>query len=94
MPEDKGLEQLKDIFKAKTLQQSSGQAKKPPAYEWQDLALRIIKELSVPNFKRSAVFKVCKENSKSYIERCLNETKELCRAGAKWKYFFKLINQK
>ena len=88
MPEDKGFEQLKDIFKARQ------PAKKPPAYEWQDLALRIIKELSVPNFKRSAVFKVCKENSKSYIERCLNETKELCRSGAKWKYFFKLISQK
>ena len=88
MPEDKGLEQLKDIFKARQ------PTKKPPAYEWQDLALRIIKELSVPNFKRSAVFKVCKENSKSYIERCLNETKELCRSGAKWKYFFKLISQK
>jgi len=88
MPEDKGLEQLKDIFKARQ------PVKKPPAYEWQDLALRIIKELSIPNFKRSAVFKVCKENSKSYIERCLNETKELCRTGAKWKYFFKLISQK
>ncbi|MDD5071686.1 MAG: hypothetical protein PHQ42_03050 [Patescibacteria group bacterium] len=88
MPEDKGLEKIGDIFKSRK------PAKKPPAYEWQDLALRIIKELSIPNFKRSAVFKVCKENSKSYIERCLNETKELCRSGAKWKYFFKLINQK
>ena len=93
MPEDKGLEQLKDIFKAKALRQNSGQVKKPPAYEWQDLALRIIKELGIPNFKRSAVFKVCKENPKSYIESCLNETKELCRSGAKWKYFFKLISQ-
>ena len=88
MPEDKGLEQLKDIFKARQA------VKKPPAYEWQDLALKIIKELSIPNFKRNAVFKVCKENSKFYIERCLNETKELCRTGAKWKYFFKLISQK
>jgi len=87
MSEDKGFEQLRDIFKSRQ------PAKKPPAYEWQDLALRIIKELDVPNFKRSAVFKVCKENSKSYIERCLNETKELCRSGAKWKYFFKLISQ-
>ena len=88
MPEDKGFEQLKDIFKARQA------VKKPPAYEWQDLALKIIKELSIPNFKRNAVFKVCKENSKFYIERCLNETKELCRTGAKWKYFFKLISQK
>ena len=88
MPEDKGLEQLKDIFRSRQ------PTKKPPTYEWQDLALRIIKELGIPNFKRSAVFKVCKENSKSYIERCLNETKELCRTGAKWKYFFKLISQK
>lgn len=84
---DKGFEQLGDIFKAK-------QTKKPPAYEWQDFALRIIKELGIPNFKRSAVFKVCKENPRAYIEKCLNETKELCRTGAKWKYFFKLISQK
>jgi len=94
MPEDKGFEQLKDIFKAKTLRQSSGQAKKPPAYEWQDFALRIINELSIPGFKRSAVFKVCKEMPKAYIEKCMNETKELCHTGDKWKYFFKIVNQK
>ena len=88
MPKDKGFEQLKDIFKARQ------PVKKPPAYEWQDFALRIINELGIPGFKRSAVFKVCKENPKSYIERCLNETKELCRSGTKWKYFFKLISQK
>jgi hypothetical protein len=88
MPEDKGLEQLGDIFKSRR------PIKKPPAYEWQDFALKIINELGIPNFKRSAVFKVCKEMPKPYVEKCFNDTKELCQIGAKWKYFFKLVSQK
>ncbi|MBI5765814.1 hypothetical protein HZA71_01140 [Candidatus Falkowbacteria bacterium] len=83
---NKGPEKLGDLFNIKS--------QKPPAYEWQDLALRIIKELSIPDFKRGSVFKVCKENQKSYIEKCLNDTKELCKTGAKWKYFFKLAGDK
>lgn len=67
---------------------------KPPAYEWQDLALRIIKELNIPKFKRNSVFKICKDNSKDFIEKCFNDTKELCKDGEKWKYFFKLITKK
>ncbi len=66
----------------------------PPAYPWQELALRIIKELGIPTFKRSAVFKVTKEKPAHEIELALNDTKELCRTGAKWKYFFKIIDQK
>ncbi len=65
--------------------------KKMPAYAWQDLALRVIKELNIPDFKRSAVFKVCKQKSRIYIEKALNDTKELCQSGEKWKYFFKVI---
>ncbi|MFA6593994.1 MAG: hypothetical protein WCT16_01925 [Candidatus Buchananbacteria bacterium] len=68
------------------------QLKKAPAYQWQDLALRILQELNVPAFKKSAVFKVCRDNSKELVERALNETKELCKSGAKWQYFFKLID--
>lgn len=71
----------------------SRQTVKPPAYPWQDLALRIIKELSIPGFKRSAVFKACKEIPAHKIELALNDTKELCQTGAKWKYFFKIISQ-
>lgn len=67
---------------------------KPPAYPWQDLALRIIKELGIPNFKRAAVFKVCKEKPLHEIEVASNDTKELCQSGARWKYFFKIIDQK
>lgn len=67
---------------------------KPPAYQWQDLALRIIKELGIPSFKRNSVFKACKDNSKDFIEKCLNDTKELCKDGEKWKYFFKLVTKK
>lgn len=68
--------------------------KKPPAYQWQDLALEVIKELSIPNFKRSAVFKICKENSPAIIKQALIDTKELCQTGEKWKYFFKILSSK
>ena len=66
---------------------------KPPAYQWQDLALSIIKELNIPDFKRNSVFKVCRDHDKNHILRCLTDTKELCREGEKWKYLFKLIDQ-
>lgn len=85
---NKGPENIKDIFATKKA------GKKPPAYEWQDLALRVIKELNIPSFKRSAVFKACKEKPKSFIEACLNDTKELCKAGERWKYFFKVLGKK
>ncbi len=69
------------------------QEKKAPAYPWQDLALKIINELAIPNNKRSSVFKVCKENSPETIKRALNDTKELCKTGSPWRYFFKLIEE-
>lgn len=83
---NKGFEPLSEIFRNK-------KTVKPPAYEWQDLALRLIKELSVPGFKRNSVFKVCKEHPKASIEAALNDTKELCQTGEKWKYFFKLMGK-
>ncbi len=87
MQTDKGLEKLGDLFN-----QSAKKPRQPtPAYAWQDLALGVIKELSIPNFKKSAVFKVCKQKSRVLIEKALNDTKELCQSGVKWKYFFKLI---
>lgn len=81
------FQSLSDIFKAK-------KTIKAPAYPWQDLALRVIKELSIPNFKRSSVFKICKEKPASQIEMAMNDTKELCKTGTAWKYFFKIIDQK
>ena len=71
-----------------------GQTKKPPAHQWQDLALRIIKDLGVPGFKRNSVFKICKDNSSQFVETCFSDTKELCKTGAKWSYFFKLVSLK
>lgn len=68
--------------------------KKPPAHQWQELALRVINELSIPKFKRNAVFKVCKQNPKPFVEKCLNDTKELCITGERWKYFFKVVSKK
>ncbi len=88
MKKDEGLKNIADIFRSK-----ARSTKKPPAYEWQDLALRVVAELKIPNFKRSSVFKACKENPKPFIEKCLNDTKELCQTGVKWQYFFKLINK-
>ena len=84
---DKGPEKLGDLLK-------QTKRKKPPAYPWQELALRIIAELNIPGFKRNAVFKVCKENPKNFIEQCLIDTKELCQSGEKWRYFFKLVAKK
>jgi len=91
MQTDKDLEKISDLIG----QASKNQRSRPPApaYAWQDLALEVIKELNIPDFKRSAVFKVCKFRPRVYIEKCLNDTKELCRTGEKWKYFFKLINK-
>jgi len=81
------MESLSDIIKNKKIV-------KAPSYPWQDLALKVIKELSIPNFKRSAVFKVCKNNPPKKVKLALNDTKELCQNSAKWKYFFKVIDQK
>jgi len=81
-----GPQDFKDIIRQK-------KTVKPPAYPWQDFALKIIEELNIPPYKRNSVFKVCKENSKQFVEKCLNDTKELCQTGECWKYFFKLANK-
>jgi hypothetical protein len=86
MSEDK-FQSLADIFKAK-------QKTKAPAYPWQDMALQIIKDLNIPEFKRGAVFKVCRDLPAHKVRLALNDTKELCKTGAAWKYFFKIIDQK
>ena len=84
---DNGPKSIAEIFTSKKV------TKKPPAHQWQDLALKIIDELDIPNFKRNSVFQVCKKYPRSFIEKCLNDTKELCKDGEKWKYFFKLISK-
>jgi len=86
MQVNNGFENLRKIIKSKKTK------KKPPKYEWQDFALRIINELGIPGFKRSSIFKICKEYPRNTVEKCLNDTKELCRKGETWRYFFKLIN--
>lgn len=93
MPENKSKKEEKytDI---KTLLKNRQEPKKQPAYEWQDLALRVINELDVPGFKRASVFQACKKHGKTFIEMSLNDTKELCKSGEKWKYFFKIITAK
>jgi hypothetical protein len=87
MSNDKQFEKLSDIMANKI-------TKKPPAYQWQELALKIIKDLAIPIAKKNSVFKACKIYPKSFVEKCYNDTKELCHTGEKWKYFFKIIGGK
>jgi len=84
MTTDNGLQSIKNLI-------GKSRLKKPPAYQWQDLALRVIDELGIPAAKRNSVFKVCKQYPKNIIEKALNDTKELCQTGERWKYFFKII---
>ncbi len=81
------MDSIQDIFKNK-------KTSKAPAFAWQEMALKIIAELSVPPFKRSSVFKVCKELDRNFIEKCFDDTKELAKEGEHWRYFFKLVSQK
>jgi hypothetical protein len=85
---------MKENFKSFGELAKKRTVKKAPAYEWQDLALRIIKELNIPNNKRGSVFMVCKQYGKPVVERAMNDTKELCKTGEKWRYFFKIIDKK
>lgn len=90
MKKNNGFNTISDIFNNK----NKIQKPKAPAYKWQDLALNIITDLNIPLNKKSSVFKACKDNNQIFIERCLNDTKELCKDGEAWKYFFKLVSQK
>lgn len=88
---NKEPQKLGDIF-SELQNKKAVKTVKPPAYQWQDLALRIIKELNIPNFKRNSVFAVCKKYPKEYILTAMNDTKELCKTGEQWKYFFKIVS--
>ncbi|MCX6785604.1 MAG: hypothetical protein NTZ18_01990 [Candidatus Komeilibacteria bacterium] len=83
-----GFKNIKEIFNNR---RQAGP--KPPVYPWQDMALRIIKQLAIPPYKKSAIFKVCRDLPQSYILGCFSDTQELCKSGEKWRYFFKLIDQ-
>ncbi|EKE18658.1 MAG: hypothetical protein ACD_9C00268G0005 [uncultured bacterium] len=66
--------------------------KKAPTFQWQELALKIIEDLDVPKEKRNSIFRVCKQHNRQIIERAISDTKELCKSGEKWRYFFKVID--
>ncbi|MFA6170912.1 MAG: hypothetical protein WCW77_03840 [Patescibacteria group bacterium] len=83
---DQGFQKLGDYLTG-----AKNPRKKPPAYEWQDLALKVIKLLNIPAFKKNSVFKAVKDYPKSVIVTALNDTLELCQTGEKWKYFFKVL---
>ena len=85
---------MKENFKSFGELAKKRTAVKAPAYQWQDLALNVIKELGVPANKRSSVFRVCKQYSMQIVQRAMNDTKELCKTGEKWRYFFKIIDKK
>ncbi|EKD46791.1 MAG: hypothetical protein ACD_67C00061G0001 [uncultured bacterium] len=80
------LKSFSDLMKTRVVQ-------KAPAHQWQDLALKVIQELNVPNEKRNSVFRVCKQYSRPVVERAMNDTKELCKTGQQWSYFFKIIGK-
>ena len=80
------MQQIADIFK-----KNKKKAEKAPAYQWQDLALRIIQDLAIPQSKRNSVFKVCKDYDKNFVEKCMDDTKELAQGSGRWRYFFKLV---
>ena len=82
-----------ESFGAIFVQKKKMKVKKPPAYPWQDLALKVVADLGIPGFKRASVFKICRDHSKEFVERCLNDTKELCKTGESWKYFLKVCNE-
>ncbi|MBU4217070.1 hypothetical protein L6270_04545 [Candidatus Parcubacteria bacterium] len=82
---EEGFQNFGDILKSR-------QIKKAPAYQWQDFALQIIKELNIPPTKKGSVFKICKDRPRAFVEKCLNDTKELCNSKDKWRYFFKLAS--
>ncbi len=81
------MDSIQDIFKNK-------KPVKAPAYIWQEMALKIINELGVPPFKRSSVFKICKDLERNFVEKCFDDTEELAKGGDAWRYFFKLTSQK
>lgn len=83
---NKKFSSLSDIIKNKSAN------KKAAAYQWQELALKVIKDLNIPDTKRSSIFKICKDYHQNIVLRALNDTKELCPAGESWKYFFKIID--
>ena len=88
------MQQIADIFSARGGYASGGKNKaKAPAYQWQDLALRIVEELAIPQSKKNSVFKVCKDYDKNFVEKCLDDTKELAQGSARWRYFFKLVSE-
>jgi hypothetical protein len=72
---------------------AKAQTKKPPAYDWQEKALWVIKELNIPAEKKSSVFQICKKAPSHLVERAVNDTKELMPTGEKWRYFFKIISE-
>lgn len=88
------LQAFGEVFKERSQATKKHKAQQPPAYQWQELALQVIKDLRIPNAKRNSVFKVCKDNHKEFVLQCLNDTKELCTDGEPWKYFFKIVNNK
>lgn len=83
--------QIGDIMSKRKQTSFSFENKKPPAYEWQELSLKIIDELNIPNNKKSSVFKLCKTKNKAIILNALADTKELCKTKEKWRYFFKVL---
>lgn len=70
------------------------QQKETKITQWQDLALRIIKELHVDKKDKGIIFKICKQYPYPFVEHCFNETKELATGDKASHYFVKLVYAK
>lgn len=74
MATNKEFEKIGNLFNKKT-------AAKPPAYQWQDLALRVIKELSIPDVKKAPCLKLAKKSRKISLKAALTTRKNFARQG-------------
>jgi hypothetical protein len=82
---ESGWQKIDKIF-------SSKKNIRPAAYDWQDFALKIIDELKVPSYKKSVIFQICRDYPKNILDHALIDTHELCKTGAKWRYFLKILS--
>lgn len=78
------MDSLKDILQSRVVEK-----KKAPAYQFQELALQIIKSFGADAKDRSSIFRYCKLDYNIAL-KAFNDCKELGKMNAP--YFFKLLS--
>jgi hypothetical protein len=69
-------------------------SKKKAVYPWQELAVKICKELKVPPKEQGNIFRVCKIFPLPFVEHAFNETRELAAGDLRSHYFIKVLYSK